>query len=60
MHPRNFFLTSRRSFFRHQEPSVTTAPLSPGCPWNGLPGGVPVEPASVGLFKSCVNKLPLT
>nr|CAH7752052.1 unnamed protein product [Callosobruchus chinensis] len=28
--------------------------------WNGLPGDVPVEPASVGLFKSLVNKLPLT
>nr|CAH7718598.1 unnamed protein product [Callosobruchus chinensis] len=28
--------------------------------WNGLPGDVPVEPASVGLFKSRVNKLPLT
>nr|CAH7725905.1 unnamed protein product [Callosobruchus chinensis] len=28
--------------------------------WNGLPGDVLVEPASVGLFKSCVNKLPLT
>nr|CAH7730587.1 unnamed protein product [Callosobruchus chinensis] len=28
--------------------------------WNGLPGDVLVEPASVGLFKSRVNKLPLT
>nr|CAH7759707.1 unnamed protein product [Callosobruchus chinensis] len=27
---------------------------------NGLPGDVLVEPASVGLFKSRVNKLPLT
>nr|CAH7730210.1 unnamed protein product [Callosobruchus chinensis] len=27
--------------------------------WNGLPGDVLVEPASVGLFKSRVNKLPL-
>nr|CAH7759793.1 unnamed protein product [Callosobruchus chinensis] len=28
--------------------------------WNPLPGDVLVEPASVGLFKSRVNKLPLT
>nr|CAH7757454.1 unnamed protein product [Callosobruchus chinensis] len=28
--------------------------------WNGLPGDVLVEPESVGLFKSRVNKLPLT
>nr|CAH7728869.1 unnamed protein product [Callosobruchus chinensis] len=28
--------------------------------WNGLPGDVLVEPASVGLFKSRVNKLPIT
>nr|CAH7741713.1 unnamed protein product [Callosobruchus chinensis] len=28
--------------------------------WKGLPGDVLVEPASVGLFKSRVNKLPLT
>nr|CAH7760410.1 unnamed protein product [Callosobruchus chinensis] len=28
--------------------------------WNGLPGDVLVEPASVGLFKSRVNKLPLS
>nr|CAH7718789.1 unnamed protein product [Callosobruchus chinensis] len=28
--------------------------------WNGLPGDVLVEPASVGLFKPRVNKLPLT
>nr|CAH7723066.1 unnamed protein product [Callosobruchus chinensis] len=28
--------------------------------WNGLPGDVLVQPASVGLFKSRVNKLPLT
>nr|CAH7712603.1 unnamed protein product [Callosobruchus chinensis] len=28
--------------------------------WNRLPGDVLVEPASVGLFKSRVNKLPLT
>nr|CAH7740160.1 unnamed protein product [Callosobruchus chinensis] len=27
--------------------------------WNGLPGDVLVESASVGLFKSRVNKLPL-
>nr|CAH7724487.1 unnamed protein product [Callosobruchus chinensis] len=27
--------------------------------WNGLPGDVIVEPASVGLFKSRLNKLPL-
>nr|CAH7741724.1 unnamed protein product [Callosobruchus chinensis] len=27
--------------------------------WNGLPGDVFVEPASVALFKSRVNKLPL-
>nr|CAH7747253.1 unnamed protein product [Callosobruchus chinensis] len=36
----------------------TTAPLFPGCrAWNELPGDVLVEPASVGLFKSRVNKL---
>nr|CAH7740219.1 unnamed protein product [Callosobruchus chinensis] len=28
--------------------------------WNGLPGDLLVEPATVGLFKSRVNKLPLT
>nr|CAH7728614.1 unnamed protein product [Callosobruchus chinensis] len=28
--------------------------------WNGLACDVLVEPASVGLFKSRVNKLPLT
>nr|CAH7763484.1 unnamed protein product [Callosobruchus chinensis] len=28
--------------------------------WNGLPGDALVEPASVGLFKSRVNKLSLT
>nr|CAH7712389.1 unnamed protein product [Callosobruchus chinensis] len=28
--------------------------------WNGLPGDVLDEPARVGLFKSRVNKLPLT
>nr|CAH7733629.1 unnamed protein product [Callosobruchus chinensis] len=28
--------------------------------WNGLPGDVLVEPASVGLFKSRVKRLPLT
>nr|CAH7718901.1 unnamed protein product [Callosobruchus chinensis] len=28
--------------------------------WNGLPGDVLVEPAGIGLFKSRVNKLPLT
>nr|CAH7722556.1 unnamed protein product [Callosobruchus chinensis] len=28
--------------------------------WNELPGAVLIEPASVGLFKSRVNKLPLT
>nr|CAH7747531.1 unnamed protein product [Callosobruchus chinensis] len=28
--------------------------------WNGLPGDVLVEPTSVRLFKSHVNKLPLT
>nr|CAH7731673.1 unnamed protein product [Callosobruchus chinensis] len=29
-------LTPRRSFFIHQEPNDTTAPLSPGCPWPGM------------------------
>nr|CAH7741096.1 unnamed protein product [Callosobruchus chinensis] len=55
-HPRAVVL------LQHQEPSGTTAPLSPGGlkAWNGLPGDVLVEPASVGLFKSHVNKLPLT
>nr|CAH7744810.1 unnamed protein product [Callosobruchus chinensis] len=28
--------------------------------WNGLHGEVLVEPASVGIFKSCSNKLPLS
>nr|CAH7758032.1 unnamed protein product [Callosobruchus chinensis] len=28
--------------------------------WNGLPGDVLDEPARVGLFKSRVNRLPLT
>nr|CAH7739154.1 unnamed protein product [Callosobruchus chinensis] len=29
-------LTPRRSFFIHQEPNDTTAPLSPGCPGPGM------------------------
>nr|CAH7769948.1 unnamed protein product [Callosobruchus chinensis] len=28
--------------------------------WNGLPGDLFIEPASVGLFNSSVNKVPLT
>nr|CAH7756229.1 unnamed protein product [Callosobruchus chinensis] len=37
-----------------------TAPLSLGCPGPGIDDDVLVEPASVGLFKSRVSKLPLT
>nr|CAH7756654.1 unnamed protein product [Callosobruchus chinensis] len=62
MHTRNFFFSpqgGRSSYIKnptirpHLCPRVSRA-------WNGLPGDVPVEPASVGLFKSRVNKLPLT
>nr|CAH7721963.1 unnamed protein product [Callosobruchus chinensis] len=62
MHPWNFFfspqsvvlLTSRTERYdRSFVPRVSRA-------WNALPGDVLVEPASVGLFKSRVNKLPLT
>nr|CAH7717821.1 unnamed protein product [Callosobruchus chinensis] len=62
MHPRNFSFspkvavlhTSRTERYdRTFIPRVSRA-------WNRLPGDVLVEPASVGLFKSRVNKLPLT
>nr|CAH7759936.1 unnamed protein product [Callosobruchus chinensis] len=52
-----FELTSIISFFIHQEPSGSTTPLFPGCLWPGMDwtGDVFIEPASVALFKSCVN-----
>nr|CAH7756777.1 unnamed protein product [Callosobruchus chinensis] len=54
-HPRAFVLHTSRTerYDRISIPRVSRA-------WNGLPGDVLVEPASVGLFKSRVNKLPLT
>nr|CAH7753165.1 unnamed protein product [Callosobruchus chinensis] len=62
MHPRNFFshpkavvlFTSRTERYECTfVPRVSRA-------WNGLPGDVLVEPASVGLLKSRGNKLTLT
>nr|CAH7745721.1 unnamed protein product [Callosobruchus chinensis] len=35
-HTELLLLTPWRSFFIHQEPNDTTAPLSPGCPWSGM------------------------
>nr|CAH7764179.1 unnamed protein product [Callosobruchus chinensis] len=54
-HPRAVVLRTLRTERYHRTfvPRVSRA-------WNGLPGDVPVEPASVGLFKSRINKLPLT
>nr|CAH7767106.1 unnamed protein product [Callosobruchus chinensis] len=53
-HPRAVVLhTSRTERYDHTFLRVSRA-------WNGLPGDVLVEPASVGLFKSRVIKLPLT
>nr|CAH7754829.1 unnamed protein product [Callosobruchus chinensis] len=54
-HPRAVVLHTSRTerYDRTFIPRVSRA-------WNGLPGDVLVEPASVGLFKSRVNKLPLT
>nr|CAH7739112.1 unnamed protein product [Callosobruchus chinensis] len=62
MHTRNFshhkavvLHTSRtRRYDRTFIPRVSRASRA----WNGLPCDVLVEPASVGLFKSRVNKLP--
>nr|CAH7752467.1 unnamed protein product [Callosobruchus chinensis] len=62
MHTRNFLFSpqgGRPSYIKnrtirpHLYPRVSRA-------WNGLPGDVLDEPARVGLFKSRVNKLPLT
>nr|CAH7729959.1 unnamed protein product [Callosobruchus chinensis] len=54
-HPRAVVLHTSRTkrYERAFVPRVSRA-------WNGLPGDVFVESASVGLFKSRVNKLPLT
>nr|CAH7728482.1 unnamed protein product [Callosobruchus chinensis] len=54
-HPRAVLLHTSRNerYDRTFVPRVSRA-------WNGLPGDVIVEPASVGLFKSRGNKLPLT
>nr|CAH7726547.1 unnamed protein product [Callosobruchus chinensis] len=54
-HPKAVVLHTSRTlrFDRTFIPRVSRA-------WNGLPGDLLVEPASVGLFKSRVNKLPLT
>nr|CAH7738109.1 unnamed protein product [Callosobruchus chinensis] len=62
MHPRNILFSpqgGRSSYIKnrairpHLYPRVSRT-------WNGLPRDVLVEPANVGLFKSRVNKLPLT
>nr|CAH7738259.1 unnamed protein product [Callosobruchus chinensis] len=55
-HPKAVVLHTSRTerYYRTFIPRVSRV-------WNGLPGDVLVdEPASVGLFKSCVNKLSLT
>nr|CAH7768274.1 unnamed protein product [Callosobruchus chinensis] len=54
-HPRAVVVYTSRTerYDRTFIPKVSSA-------WNGLPGDVLVQPASVGLFKYRVNKLPLT
>nr|CAH7738185.1 unnamed protein product [Callosobruchus chinensis] len=54
-HPRAVVLHTSRTvrYDRTFVPRVSRA-------WNGLPGDVLVESASIGLFKYLVNKLPLT
>nr|CAH7767100.1 unnamed protein product [Callosobruchus chinensis] len=54
-HPKTVVLHTSRTerYDRTFIPRVSRA-------WNGLPGDVLDEPARVGLFKSRVNKLPLT
>nr|CAH7764802.1 unnamed protein product [Callosobruchus chinensis] len=57
----NFFFSPQGGrFFIHQGLNDTTALLSSGCPGPGMDCLVLVEPASVGLFKSRVNNLPLS
>nr|CAH7719000.1 unnamed protein product [Callosobruchus chinensis] len=36
MHTRDIFMSPQGSFFIHQEPKDTTAPLSTGCPGPGM------------------------
>nr|CAH7769769.1 unnamed protein product [Callosobruchus chinensis] len=58
----NFFFSpqgGRSSYIKNRTIRPTFIPRVSRA-WNGLPGDVLVEPASVGLFKFRVNKLPLT
>nr|CAH7732244.1 unnamed protein product [Callosobruchus chinensis] len=62
MHTRNFLFSpqgGRSSYIRTERYDRTFIPRVSRA-WNGLPGNVLDEPARVGLFKSRVNKLPLT
>nr|CAH7743808.1 unnamed protein product [Callosobruchus chinensis] len=52
-------LTSRRSYFIHQEPRSTTAPVFPGYLGPGVDCPV-LYLLSPRVCKSCVNNLPLT
>nr|CAH7746681.1 unnamed protein product [Callosobruchus chinensis] len=54
-HPKAFVLHTSKTE-RYERTFIPRASRA----WNGLPGDVLVEPASVGLFKSRVNELPLT
>nr|CAH7760691.1 unnamed protein product [Callosobruchus chinensis] len=58
--PAELLLTPRRSFFIHQEPNNTTAPLSPGCLGPGMDCLVMYLLSLQVLAKSHGNKLPLT
>nr|CAH7740669.1 unnamed protein product [Callosobruchus chinensis] len=59
MHPQNFFFHLRTVVLHTSRTERYDRTFVPR-PSNGLPSDVLVEPASIGLFKSRVNKLPLT
>nr|CAH7732990.1 unnamed protein product [Callosobruchus chinensis] len=52
MHPRNFFFSPQGGRSSSVKNRTIRPHLRLSRAWNGLPGDVPVEPASVGLFKS--------
>nr|CAH7715790.1 unnamed protein product [Callosobruchus chinensis] len=58
MHTRNFFFSPQGSRSTRTKRHNRTFVLRVFRTWNELPGDVLVERASIGLFKSCVNKPP--
>nr|CAH7758866.1 unnamed protein product [Callosobruchus chinensis] len=54
-HPKTVVLQTSRTK-RHDRTFVSRVSKA----WHGVPGDVIIEPTIVGLFKSRVNKLPLT